>query len=282
MRAPPLCKGASGGGLLLVDGSEVDDRTALGRVQLCPHRPPRPGRAGGVRAQRGRRAQALGRRKGDALRHVHPARGAQRRRFDALCADAPRVPPRPLRPRAKGDAARLRHARRAGAARRPGRPARVRRATPRARGGVAGAMGAGARRGQAERGEGRKGKGSQAIIRQREKGTYFLLTAQDIEGVDRELRKSRDATHFATDGPAPRRYDGHTTAARVRVAVFVRSEYSNALVGDGVLQPAPRSANLDSAFGGMQLFATEAWRAAPLLLTHSAQLTQPTVRLPQL
>ena len=66
------------------------------------------------------------------------------------------------------------------------------------------------------------------------------------------------------------------------VAVFVRSEYSDALVGDGVLQPAPRSANLDSAFGGMQLFATEAWRAAPLLLTHSAQLTQPTVRLPQL
>ena len=54
-----------------------------------------------------------------------------------------------------------------------------------------------------------------------------------IEGVDRELRKSRDATHFATDGPAPRRYDGHTTAARVRVAVFVRSEYSKALVGDG-------------------------------------------------
>ena len=48
-------------------------------------------------------------------------------------------------------------------------------------------------------------------------------------------------------------------------------------------RPAPRgSANLDSAFGGMQLFAPEAWRAAPLLLTHSAQLTQPTVRLPQL
>jgi len=103
-----------------------------------------------------------------------------------------------------------------------------------------------------------------------------------IEGVDRELRKSGDATHFATDGPAPRRYDGDTAAARVRVAVFVRSEKSNALVGDGVLQPAPRSANLDSAFGGMQLFATEAWRAAPLLLTRSAQLTQPTVRLPQL
>ena len=100
-----------------------------------------------------------------------------------------------------------------------------------------------------------------------------------LEGADRELRKSRDATHLATDGPVPRHYDGHTTAARVRVAVFVRSEYSNALVGDGVLQPAPRSANLNSAFGGMQLFATEAWRAAPLLLhtvTHSAQLTQPT------
>ena len=55
-----------------------------------------------------------------------------------------------------------------------------------------------------------------------------------IEGEDRELRKSGDATHLATDGPALRRYDGHTTAARVRVAVFVRSEYSNALVGDGV------------------------------------------------
>ena len=38
----------------------------------------------------------------------------------------------------------------------------------------------------------------------------------------------------ATDGPAPRRYDGRTTAARVRAAVFVRSEKSNALVGDGV------------------------------------------------
>ena len=78
------------------------------------------------------------------------------------------------------------------------------------------------------------------------------------------MRKSRDATHFATDGPAPRRYDGRTTAGRVRAAVFVRSEYSNALVGGGFPQPAPRSANLDSAFGGMQLFATEAWRAAQL------------------
>ena len=96
------------------------------------------------------------------------------------------------------------------------------------------------------------------------------------------MRKSEDATHLATDGPAPRRYDGHTAAARVRVAVFVRSEYSNALVGGGVPQPEPRSANLDSAFGGMHLFAPEAWRAAPLLLTHSAQLTQPIVRLPQL
>ena len=46
--------------------------------------------------------------------------------------------------------------------------------------------------------------------------------------MDAELTvKFRDATHFATDGPAPRRYDGYTTAARVRVAVFVRSEYSN-------------------------------------------------------
>ena len=82
---------------------------------------------------------------------------------------------------------------------------------------------------------------------------------QLIEGADRELRKSRDATHFATDGPAPRHYDGDTAAARVRVAVFVRSEKSNALVGDGVPELAPRSANLNSAFGGMQLFAPEAW-----------------------
>ena len=103
-----------------------------------------------------------------------------------------------------------------------------------------------------------------------------------LEGADREWRKSEDATHFSTDGPAPRRYDGDTAAARVRVAVFVRSEKSNPLVGDGVPQPAPRSANLDSAFGGMQLFAPEAWSEAPLLLTRSAQLAQPTVRLPQL
>jgi len=83
-------------------------------------------------------------------------------------------------------------------------------------------------------------------------------------------RKSRDATHFATDGPAPRRYDGYTTGSCACHCLCVRSEYSNVpLVGDGVLQPAPRSANLDSAHGGMQLFATEAWRAAPLLLTHS-------------
>ena len=66
----------------------------------------------------------------------------------------------------------------------------------------------------------------------------------------------------------------------MRVPVFVRSEYSNALVGGGFPQSVSRSANLDSAFGGMQLFATEAWRAASLLLTRSAQLAQPTVRLP--
>ena len=78
-----------------------------------------------------------------------------------------------------------------------------------------------------------------------------------LKGVDAGLTESRDATHFATDGPAPRRYDGRTTAARVRVAVFVRSETSIALGCDGVPQPAPRSANLDSAFGGMQLFAPE-------------------------
>ena len=65
----------------------------------------------------------------------------------------------------------------------------------------------------------------------------------ELEGADRELRKSRDATHFATDGPAPRRYD-RCTAHTIRcAAVFVRSEKSNALVGDGVPRfrraPAP-------------------------------------------
>ena len=46
--------------------------------------------------------------------------------------------------------------------------------------------------------------------------------------------KSDDATHFATDGPGPRRYD-RCTARTVRcAAVFVRSEKSNALVGGGV------------------------------------------------
>ena len=88
--------------------------------------------------------------------------------------------------------------------------------------------------------------------------TNKTLRKDELEGADRELRKSGDATHFATDGPAPRRYDGDTPRTVRCVPVFVRSEKSNALVGDGFLQPAPRSANLDSAFGGRQLFATEA------------------------
>ncbi|EOD03987.1 hypothetical protein EMIHUDRAFT_259773, partial [Emiliania huxleyi CCMP1516] len=46
------------------------------------------------------------------------------------------------------------------------------------------------------------------------------------------------------------------------------TEKSNALVGDGVLQPAPRSANLDSAFDGMQLFArAEANRYPAIAIT---------------
>ena len=104
-------------------------------------------------------------------------------------------------------------------------------------------------------------------------------------GGGREGRKNR-RTRPTSPQTVPRlaaKFAARPAPSAVRcAAVFVRSEKSNALVGDGVLQPAPRSANLDSAFGGMQLFATEAWRAAPLLLTHSAQLTQPTVRLPQL
>ena len=109
-------------------------------------------------------------------------------------------------------------------------------------------------------------------------------TVLSVEGADRELRKSGDATHLATDGPVPRRYDGDTPRTVRCVPVFVRSENSNALVGGGFPQPAPRSANLDTApsVACMQLFAPEAWSEAPLLLTHSAQLTQPIVRLPQL
>ena len=67
-----------------------------------------------------------------------------------------------------------------------------------------------------------------------------------IQGKDPGLTKSEDATHLATDGPAPRRYDSGTHRAAARATVSVRSEKFNALVGDGVLQPAPRSANLDS------------------------------------
>ena len=49
-----------------------------------------------------------------------------------------------------------------------------------------------------------------------------------IQGKDPGLTKSEDATHLATDGPAPRRYD-RCTAHTVRcAAVFVRSEKSNA------------------------------------------------------
>ena len=61
-----------------------------------------------------------------------------------------------------------------------------------------------------------------------------------------ELRKSEDATHLATDGPAPRRYD-RCTAHTVRcAAVFDGSEYSNALVGGGVPPISLRLANLDT------------------------------------
>ena len=109
-----------------------------------------------------------------------------------------------------------------------------------------------------------------------------------LQGEEGELTsavKSEDA-RTARSGSRCTRLVERGTPRTVRCAAFfVRSEKSNALVGGGFPQPAPRSgpsANLDSAFGGMQLFAPEAWRAAPLLLTHSAQLTQPTVRLPQL
>ena len=69
---------------------------------------------------------------------------------------------------------------------------------------------------------------------------------------------------------------------RVAVVSGVKSPRSSALVGGGVPGFRQATANLASAFGGMQLFAPEAWSEAPLLLTRSAQLAQPTVRLPQL
>ena len=62
--------------------------------------------------------------------------------------------------------------------------------------------------------------------------------------MDRELRKSGDTTDFATDGRAPRRYDGDTPRTVRCVPVFVRSEKPNALVGDGV--PELRSARRTS------------------------------------
>ena len=57
---------------------------------------------------------------------------------------------------------------------------------------------------------------------------------------------------------------------RLALGVFVRSEKSSALVGGGVPGFRQATANLDSAFGGMQLFAPEAWRAAPLALQSAA------------
>ena len=107
-----------------------------------------------------------------------------------------------------------------------------------------------------------------------------------VKGVDRELRwKSGDAAHFATDGPAPRRYDGHTAAARVRVAVFVRrvntpTRSSVAASPDFAALGEPRHTTAPSV-------ACSSLRLKPgeqlLCCSHTlAQLTQPTVRLPQL
>ncbi|EOD18946.1 hypothetical protein EMIHUDRAFT_243459 [Emiliania huxleyi CCMP1516] len=60
----------------------------------------------------------------------------------------------------------------------------------------------------------------------------MVIGILSIKGVDAGLnaKESGDATHFATDGPAPRRYDGHTPRTVRCVPVFVRSEKSNALV----------------------------------------------------
>ena len=95
---------------------------------------------------------------------------------------------------------------------------------------------------------------------------------------------------------APRRYamGGDTDAARVHVAAIADSDQRSTLVVGGFpgfrharrTSTAPRlleSASRSAVAAYMHLyFAPQAWSAAPLLLTHSAQLTQPTVRLPQL
>ena len=54
--------------------------------------------------------------------------------------------------------------------------------------------------------------GLPAAVAQRPSETEALLTNEmesvdfaSLKGEDREMRKSEDATHFATDGPAPRR-----------------------------------------------------------------------------
>ena len=70
----------------------------------------------------------------------------------------------------------------------------------------------------------------------------------------RKSGRGRDPSRHA-DGPAP------------------PSEKFNALVGGGVARISPSSANLDSAFGDMQLFAPEStWRAAGLLDTLCAHI----------
>ena len=103
-----------------------------------------------------------------------------------------------------------------------------------------------------------------------------------VEGVDAELTEigGRDPPRHRRSRASPLR-QWHAPRCVPLSLSGVKSP-TRSSVRDGVPQPAPRSANLDSAFGGMQLFAPEAWRAAPLLLTHSAQMAQLTVRLPQL
>ena len=49
-------------------------------------------------------------------------------------------------------------------------------------------------------------------------------------------RKSEDATHFATDGPAPRRHHGDTATAMGRVPAASESDQRSTLVGGGFLQ----------------------------------------------
>ena len=69
-----------------------------------------------------------------------------------------------------------------------------------------------------------------------------------VKGADREFRKSEDATHFATDGPAPRRYDRCTarTSAVQRSLSGVKSPTRSSVTVSSNLRRARRTSTAPS------------------------------------